>query len=760
MSYLSSRVDAVVIEGTLLRIFWKKLRKPPLLFVVPFVVFFLSTNICSQEIVGPSEHRQILKDATYGEWIRIPNTKLKHVLPPEAFERRLRYSGGPKNIVNAWNGASIDNINHRIDLIAGGGHADYAGNQHLAFHFDTLQWELVRAASDPGDDPKISGKTGIAPDGFPASRHTYGGTVYIPSIDKHLLIGGALVGIGTADDRAWLVGRDGSTVKIFGEGKWTSLGHQVVYDSVTDKVYYAIGGNLYALDVYAKTKQLLTPRQASFPSFKFGIAIDESRRNVVMVGGKALRVFNIDTKVLTKYTLTDDQLPLANCTAPGFDYVPDIDKYVGWCGGGNLYLMDPDDLNVTIQRVKGAAPKKNTNGVFGRFAYSTKYKGIFVIDAYDADVAFVKLFNSKQVISRSIRAHEGGSGVARIRHASLGVLPIIAVLSKRTEVSGKPPVVHGAVGGREEIGLFTEWQSEFLATGRLKDHIIWQADSWLDAPWCDLKSITLKSYAGGEYSLSFAHTPNLFFLPYLLTKDKKYIAPMECQWKIYQEWRNRQPLDGAIRNITGRDLAWQLRNLAELAYLQKAGVTQRQYYSAALQATLEKLWADTERWPNKGFNVLAVHEVTKGNRYWSGWIEDYLHLTLNHILQLGFKEWRPLVEWHFQHFIGRCGGEWALKYCTNDHVFRPGDGWHDTLPYEKKRIDALASWPDNKLPTNRVNGIHITYSNRAESVRGAVAIAASNGIKGAVELEKVLSDQLEKLGGRRLFKFNFEADSN
>ncbi|MEZ5481332.1 MAG: hypothetical protein R3E73_03890 [Porticoccaceae bacterium] len=86
-------------------------------------------------------------------------------------------------------GGDFDSKRNRL-MIFGGGHADYCGNEWLAFDLDELGWHLLSGPSDLVGYDDQSGKT---PDGNPASRHTYNGLAYIASSDEFLVHGGSLV---------------------------------------------------------------------------------------------------------------------------------------------------------------------------------------------------------------------------------------------------------------------------------------------------------------------------------------------------------------------------------------------------------------------------------------------------------------------------------------------------------------------------------------------------------------------------------------
>ena len=335
-------------------------------------------------------------------------------------------------------------------------------------------------------------------------------------------------------------------------------------------------------------------------------------------------------------------------------------------------------------------------------------------------------------------------------------------------------------GDRHEVGLFTEWASECIATGRACDHVVAQADHLLDAPWCDLVGIYKRKWAGGEYGLSFEHTPNAYFLPYLLTNDPKYIKPMECQWKTRQELGYRG-INEAHHWLNGRDLAWVLRNLGELAYLEREGLITSSVlndpdmpyrdsgkkietsiasqkanpnpnlYQDALEATrlriIERITPDQEEfrslsWRGDGFNA---------------WMEAFIGMTINHLIQLGFEEWRPLAEWHFQHLINRCGEKWPMKYCSADYVRDlTGKTWAEAQAFTPLRMEAISDYPDDKMTPNVINGQRLTYGIRRSYLLAWAKIARQNNVSGASELVQKMQPLTEEMGDKVYHKANFQ----
>jgi len=302
-----------------------------------------------------------------------------------------------------------------------------------------------------------------------------------------------------------------------------------------------------------------------------------------------------------------------------------------------------------------------------------------------------------------------------------------------------------------EIGLFSAWDARCIADESACDLAIELADNTLDhyqfddyegisKGWWVCDKTPEDDYCG---NLSFSHYPNLFFLPFLLTGNTKYIKPQEDLWAAYQKWSQRA-IDSGIKHQNGRNLAWNLRTLVQLAWLQQQGLTEKTVYIQALEKTRISLLEQKKTHYQAGLHVLGTKINTDGTR-WTGWMESYLGQVINYVVQLGFEEWRPIAEWHFQHLEARCGGEWPLKYCGNDHV-KSGLTWADTNAYSEDRANALEDWPDDQLPTARVKGVQITYPIRAQNARAWAAMAAMNNINGAEEMFNTLNAAIDARG--------------
>ena len=305
-----------------------------------------------------------------------------------------------------------------------------------------------------------------------------------------------------------------------------------------------------------------------------------------------------------------------------------------------------------------------------------------------------------------------------------------------------------------EIGLFTAWDARCIATGTAEDcdlAIKLAEATYQRHDWSDAAGIFRLWYSGpckadpdlycGNFSSG--HYPNLFFLPYLISGDEKYILAMEAIYKGYQNLRKKN-INGPIIHQSGRELAWNLRTLAQLAWLQKKGDIDGTTYIDAMEATRKKLLASTENPYQAALHVLGA-KINTGSQQWTGWFEGYICQVINYVVLLGFEEWRPLAEWHFQQLKARAGGQAPMKYLDNDHV-KSGLSWQETKLHNEERMTALAGWPDDELPNYKVNGTVITYYIRARIALAWCAMAVQSGIKDAPAVCNSISDAINRRG--------------
>jgi hypothetical protein len=129
-------------------------------------------------------------------WIEVPGTRIADV------QGAFQSPGGYKPYVNSYSGACVKDSGSEV-FLAGGGHADYAGNEvyTLRLQNDAPKWvrrrnptSVVYPASNVG--------TAYYADGRPSARHTGWNIQFINVLDRMFYIGGwALWGNGNGTTR-------------------------------------------------------------------------------------------------------------------------------------------------------------------------------------------------------------------------------------------------------------------------------------------------------------------------------------------------------------------------------------------------------------------------------------------------------------------------------------------------------------------------------------------------------------------------------
>lgn len=306
-------------------------------------------------------------------------------------------------------------------------------------------------------------------------------------------------------------------------------------------------------------------------------------------------------------------------------------------------------------------------------------------------------------------------------------------------------------GERGEIGYVPEQHAAYLA-----------GQSDLEASILEAASQPLPD------SIAYSHMPNLHWLPFLLTGDRAFVEKMEFIQAGAMAYRRRSPGSSLGTKIFGRELAWVLRNLAQLAWLQEQGHTTATWYADTLEATrldfVDRMSDPLhDRWRVLNFNT--VYWASYG---WTGWMEAFLGMVLGRMVSMGFEDWRPIAEWHFGGLQKRVE-HWGIKGASVSHFSFKGHaehqgvdmtgwnwpeiktyaetlGWDQALPYGPEKSlhpDYLAHPADDVVFLMRLDGTRYSYSNREH---GLFQWAASVDTPEARELAQRLYDAIERRG--------------
>jgi hypothetical protein len=247
-------------------------------------------------------------------------------------------------------------------------------------------------------------------------------------------------------------------------------------------------------------------------------------------------------------------------------------------------------------------------------------------------------------------------------------------------------------GERDEIGLVTEAQAEYLRGEALPGSLFAQGEASGTLPWhyrnedgggiFDFKAhpnatvyypATIPT-CSSPVQPDAAHEPPLAYVPFLLTGDPYYLEEMQFAATFNVLCAVPSQRGNYCIGFALRAHAWALRVLAQCARVTPEDVPSwlqpRDYW-------LE--WLDQERdWmlsryvnptgppftevPYKDFHFMVDAQgspattTLPGNTYNSPWMEDYEAAVLGHVVQMGHADWQPILEWKLANTVARTNG--------------------------------------------------------------------------------------------------------
>jgi hypothetical protein len=337
-----------------------------------------------------------------------------------------------------------------------------------------------------------------------------------------------------------------------------------------------------------------------------------------------------------------------------------------------------------------------------------------------------------------------------------------------------------STGERDEIGLFTEAQAEFLRGDASADSLLAQAEASGTFPWhfrnetgggvFDVNthpSATLYGptipWIATPVTLDVAHTPALCYVAYLLTGDVYFLEEQHfaSTYDIISsppQSREKFSIGKAVRAC-----AWQTRGLARCARVTpEAGcdwIQPRAYWQDWLDR--ERNWMLTTfvdptappytELPYAVFHCLAdatgspATSTLPFGSYTSPWMEDFEAAVLGHVVQMGHEDWREILDWKIQHSIARTSntsGWWPAKPSPYTMAMREADkapyvaDWGECWALNQRlQPDYMAC--DDPLVIPAADGL--TYASYTMS---ALAIAATLGCVGAADCNAWLRGQI------------------
>ena len=133
----------------------------------------------------------IVSSMPEGSWQRVNLNNYSAAWTPS--DLRPLFGGGvlpPSKIILAWSSFAWDSNRGNLFLY-GGGHANYRGNDTYLWRGSTQRWERGSLPSEMVKTPLGAVNAVDGADKAPASAHTYDNTIFLPILDRVLVLGGA-----------------------------------------------------------------------------------------------------------------------------------------------------------------------------------------------------------------------------------------------------------------------------------------------------------------------------------------------------------------------------------------------------------------------------------------------------------------------------------------------------------------------------------------------------------------------------------------
>lgn len=345
-------------------------------------------------------------------------------------------------------------------------------------------------------------------------------------------------------------------------------------------------------------------------------------------------------------------------------------------------------------------------------------------------------------------------------------------------------------GERQEIGLVTEWQGDWLLRGTQSslEAMFHQAEMFggdidfyipdqMTGAAVDYKcdddhygSYTLGREYGPYYRIvhrepvndwylheASSHLPSLFLVPYALTEDPYYIEGQQfmCQWTLGWDIYGRENRYGhlgerVVSGYTGeiRTFGWDIRNIAA-AYLMSPDAPPRwlqpkSYFRAVSDDMLmvsEQLWINDPRPRYRTFRLLS------DDGYWQIFMQSYAIMGMALADLAGLPGWAEQAGWYFGFFRGVLGGDSGWE----NQVPQPHDilstdmdrhtDWASAMadPAIGQLMKVYASFPDAPSPGNRQGG----SMGNCSQIFAACACAQSRGIPDADKLQAWMDEFID-----------------
>lgn len=257
-------------------------------------------------------------------------------------------------------------------------------------------------------------------------------------------------------------------------------------------------------------------------------------------------------------------------------------------------------------------------------------------------------------------------------------------------------------GGRRDIGPLPRWTARYLLSmdPRAKTSTLGTAElagSWsihyrdkdtdlpvtlIDYPYMTILGRDGDTYnpgtgqqekfpdCGGDCTTpndhDTAHQPSLAYVPYLVTGSHYFLEELQF-WANYNMFESnphyRDFEKGLFHPQQVRGQGWSLRTLGYTAYITPDDHPLKQYFVDRVGFNIDwyqQRYVDNPDANQLGFAEVGYAVVFNGERGVGPWQDDFLSWSIGNLVDLGFTEAYPILQWKSQFAVGRMVG---TGYC-------------------------------------------------------------------------------------------------
>jgi hypothetical protein len=333
-----------------------------------------------------------------GEWRAIPNTAMSSA-PMVVKTYPSLGNTGPSAKVIAWTGFAVDTRDSSIYSAANGGHSDYAGNEvnRLSLSDNAPTWTEPRASTSVS---QIVPSNSHYADGRPASRHTYYGSMINEGRNRAMLVSGSVYGSGSSlntVDGFNLAANDWDAAQTYSSipsSLSEVMGAAMALHKSTGDIYAFAWSNVLRWSSASNTWSTRL-NTVSFNGQYAASAVDTKRNRVLLVGGGSniAATYDVAANTMQAVSLSGSAAGSVMGEGNGMVYDPLLDAYLVRVrnSGGTVYRINAATFAVdALPTTAGAAIPASTNGVYTRFLYVPKLKGIVYFPSYDGNFWFLR----------------------------------------------------------------------------------------------------------------------------------------------------------------------------------------------------------------------------------------------------------------------------------------------------------------------------------------------------------------------------------